>query len=147
MRILIICLLITFNVNAEDIKTQGLLHSAFAECEQLGEEALAIQAIRYELHDITIDELITGLDKLIHQEYEEGSKQQPLFLSRVRAVAKWVFYHYEPDANERKVGLDYSTQCKNKTYAEIEKKFPDIIGGKEDQKRKAAKAWQHEEYF
>jgi len=134
---------------ADGVKETGLLETVIAECENLGGEALAIQAIRFELNDITIDELIEGLDKIIKQENPEGSKNQPLFLHRVRAVAKWVFYHYPPNFDEQLVGSTYEIECKNKTTKQVADKYPHLFGEgtKKEQERRAWEAEHPEAHF
>ena len=143
MRLLIAILLalgLCEYAQAEGIKQNGIFETAMAECQLVGQEALAIQAIRYEINAITIDELITSLDILIQQENDEGSKHQPLFLHRIRAVAKWVFYHYPADFAEQLVGQTYTIECQQKTAQQLAEKFPKLYDGTRNiQKRDA---WQ-----
>jgi len=58
--------LIAIDVQAE-IELQGITETAYHECEDLGNEALAIQSIRYELNG-SIQEIINTLDALVTQE-------------------------------------------------------------------------------
>ena len=142
---LLIAIVLAFGLceyaQAEGIKQNGIFETAMAECQLLGQDALAIQAIRYEINTITIDELITSLDILIQQENDEGSKHQPLFLHRIRVVAQWVFYHYPPDFAENLVGQTYTIECQQKTAQQLAKKFPKLYGDgtRNSQKRDA---WQ-----
>ena len=143
MKIIIFALLCLGLCDARaEITPEALLETANLECINLGGEALAIQAIRYEIPNITIDELITGLDTLIKQEFPEGARSQPLFLSRVRAVAKWVFFHYPNDFDENLVGQTYTIDCQKKTFKQLADNIPKRAGegSKESQKRKALQA-------
>lgn len=141
---LVLFALLVKTAPAETMKKEGIFETATLECENLGGEALAIQAIRYELNNITVDEIVKGLDVLIHQEFPKEMQNQPLYLHRVRAVAKWVFYHFPPDFDEKLVGKTYEVECKKKTYASIDHAFPEILGegSKGSQKRDAQKAWE-----
>ena len=42
---------------------------------------------------------------------EEELGVQPIFISRVNAVAEWVFYHYPEDFSPDLVGQTYTVEC------------------------------------
>jgi len=120
--------LTAINVQAE-IELQGITETAYQECGDLGNDALAIQSIRYELNS-SKQEIMAALDFLVKQELG----QQPLFMHRAKAIATWVFYNYPADFSPRLVGQTYAVECGIKTSNQIELL---VNHGKEDQKRGA----------
>ena len=105
--------LTAINVQAE-IKLQGITETAYHECEDLGNDALAIQSIRYELNS-SMQEIMAALDVLVKKELG----LQPLFMRRIGAVATWVFYNYPADFSPGLVGQTYAVECKIKTFNQI----------------------------
>jgi len=105
--------LTAINVQAE-IELQGITETAYHECEDLGNEALAIQSIRYELNG-SMQEIMDTLDVLVKEELGP----QPLFMHRARAVATWVFYNYPADFTPGLVGQTYTVECGIKTSNQI----------------------------
>jgi len=120
--------LTAIDVQAE-INLHEITETAYHECEDLGNDALAIQSIRYELNG-SMQEIMDTLDVLVKQELG----QQPLFMQRVKAIATWVFYNYPADFSPRLVGQTYAVECGIKTSNQIELL---VNHGKEDQKRGA----------
>ena len=105
--------LTAINVQAE-IELQGITETAYHECEDLGNEALAIQSIRYELNG-SMQEIMDTLDVLVKEELGP----QPLFMHRIKAVATYVFYNYPADFSPSLVGQTYTVECKIKTSNQI----------------------------
>jgi len=120
--------LTAIDVQAE-IKLQGIAETAYHECEDLGNDALAIQSIRYELNS-SKQEIMNTLDALVKAE----SGPQPLFMQRIKAIATWVFYNYPADFSPSLVGQTYAVECGIKTSNQIELL---VNNGEEDQKRGA----------
>lgn len=106
--------LTSLNAQAE-IKLQYLAETAYQECGDLGNDALAIQSIRYEI-DSSRQEILKTLDALVIQELG----RQPLFMSRINAVATWVFRNYPSDFSPKLVGQTYAIECRIKTAQQIE---------------------------
>ena len=94
--------------NAE-LHLKGIVDTSIQECEDLGQEALAIQSIRFQ-EDSSINDIMSTLTLMVEEEL--GS--QPLFISRVNAVAKWVFYYYPADFSPGLVGQTYTVECEAK---------------------------------
>ncbi len=105
--------LTAIDVQAE-INLQGITETAYHECEDLGNDALAIQYIRYELNS-SKQEIMAALDVLVKKELG----LQPLFMQRIKAVATWVFYNYPADFSPGLVGQTYAVECKIKTANQI----------------------------
>ncbi len=105
--------LTAIDVQAE-INLHEITETAYHECEDLGNDALAIQSIRYELNS-SKQEIMAALDFLVKQELG----QQPLFMHRAKAIATWVFYNYPADFSPRLVGQTYAVECKIKTSNQI----------------------------
>ena len=59
---------------------------------------------------------LIAIDVLVKQEL--GS--QPLFMQRIKAVARWVFYNYPADFSPGLVGQTYAVECGIKTSGQIE---------------------------
>ena len=97
------------------VELQGIIETAYYECENLGTDAMAIQSIRYE-QDSPIQELMETLTLLVEKELGP----QPLFLHRIKAVAQWVYFYYPPDFDPDLVGQTYAGECKNKTFGQIQ---------------------------
>lgn len=111
------------------IELQGIIESAYYECENLGADARSIQTIRYE-QGSSIQEFMETLTPLVRKELG----LQPLFLSRIKAVANWVYYYYPPDFDPDLVGQTYAGECKIKTFGQIQ---PLVENGKGQQEGKA----------
>jgi hypothetical protein len=111
------------------IELQGIIETSYQECESLGNEAMAIQSIRYERNS-SRPEFMKTITVLIEQELGP----QPLLLRRIQAVAQWVYHYYPADFDPELVGQTYAGECKTKTFGQIKLL---IESGKEDQKRKA----------
>lgn len=134
---------VALQATADGIKSEGILETAAAECLNLGGDARAIQMIRSDEHP-ELEQLLANLEVYIADEFPDGMKKQPLFISRIRAVGKWVYYHFPEDFDPELVGTTYTTECSDKTITQILNMFPQIAGegSKESQKRGASKSWE-----
>ena len=136
MALLAIMIAFQATLAKDEINPDGIMQSAYLECQNLGGEAKAIQMIRGDDHP-TLEQILVNLETYIADEFPDGQKKQPLFIARIREVGKWVFYHFESDFDPELVGTTYETECTDKTMKQIVTMFPNIEGGKMDQKMKA----------
>ena len=100
--------LMSFEAKAE-LNLDGIVDTASQECEDLGNDAVSIQSIRFQEHS-SINDIMRTVTLMV----EEELGTQPIFISRVNAVAKWVFYHYPEDFSPDLVGQTYTVECMTK---------------------------------
>lgn len=134
--VLILGMLVPIKGTADDMQSNNIIESASADCLTFGAEAEAIQMIRGD-DGSTIEEIIVNLAAYIESEFEEGMKKQPIYLMQVRAVGKWVYSRFPAEFDPALVGNTYTVECHEKTMAQIEKAFPDLVNGIKDQERRA----------
>ena len=127
------------NVIADTILPQpmhmdGIANAVYADCQAYGEEAEAVQMIRQDGN--TLDQVISGLAAEISANYEEGWKNQPIFLVQVHEIGRYVYAFFPAEWPPVMVGTTYRQECMEKTMGQLNR-LPKFQNGLADQSERA----------